>query len=86
MKKVFKWKEDAFVDWIVQDYDTDELLELGEDRVDFAYSVAGMFPIDFIANYDEIKNDPQIKDCVDPSGDYLAELPDRKHWEIVCEN
>lgn len=78
MKKIktkFKLNYDWFVPWILDSYDTYELIEAwggGLSIEDHAIGVAGMFPIQHIENWEEVRSfydkpfsieDREILDC-----------------------
>jgi hypothetical protein len=60
MKKLtFKLNRNEFVDWMYEDFDTCELMEAwenGETPEEHALSIAGLFPIRYIKNWEEIKH------------------------------
>ena len=80
MKKVTVKIYSDFVDWILSDYSHGDLIEMlgGEEtKEDVALSVAGMFPIHYIKNYEDIK--PFI-DEDNKESDYINRIQDG--WEV----
>ena len=79
--KVIKLREDLFVPWMTEDFDTDDLTEIGDVSLrDHCFSMAGLIPIQHIENWEEIKDD--LADIIDDG--YIS--PDNRfisEYEVV---
>jgi hypothetical protein len=79
--RVIKLREDLFVPWMIEDFDTEHLVGIGDVSLrEHCFSMAGLIPIQHIDNWEEVKDD--LADIIDNG--YIS--PDNRfisEYEVV---